>query len=130
MAKVTPIEKLDSEIEAILEEYKDDIQQGMDEAKVAVGKAGVKALRASCKQFHGTGEYARGWTVNEEKSRVGNKVVIWNKKKPSLTHLLEYGHAKDGKKGGRVPAYVHIAPVEEKVAEAFEKKVKMVIEKG
>ncbi len=55
-----------------------------------------------------TGAYRKGWRKKKE----GNGVVIHNTQ-GQLTHLLEKGHAKVG--GGRVPAQVHIRPVEEYV---------------
>lgn len=128
MAKKTTLEKLDVELDEILNEYANSIYEGVEEAKIAVGKAGVKMLKQSAQQFNGTGEYAKSWAVDAEKSRTGNTVVIYSKI-PSRPHLLEYGHAKVGKKGGRVPAYPHIQPVEEKLNAMFKNKVKAVVEK-
>lgn len=127
MAKATPIDRLDAELDEILNEYADSIREGIEEAKMAVGKAGVKMLKQSCQQIKGTGEYAKSWAVDAEKSRTGNTVIIYSKI-PNRPHLLEYGHAKVGKKGGRVQAYPHIKPVEEKINTLFETKVKAVIQ--
>ena len=44
-------------------------------------------------------------------------MTIYNRKKPHLTHLLEYGHLKKG--GTRVNGIPHIEPVQEKLNRDF-----------
>lgn len=126
MAK-TPIDKLASAIESILQEYAEDLQQHVDDAAQEVGKAGVKALRAASKSsFGGSGKYARGWTSKTDGSRIGKTVTLHNDY-PGMPHLLENGHAKRG--GGRVPGRSHIAQVEQEINEKFEAAVKEAIRK-
>lgn len=61
-----------------------------------------------------TGKYAEGWgttTVRDEDDWC--EIVVHNKKRWQLTHLLEKGHAKflwGRPTGERVPAYPHILP--------------------
>lgn len=61
-----------------------------------------------------TGEYADGWgqtTVRDSDDWC--EIVVHNKKRWQLTHLLEKGHAKflwGIPTGERVPAYPHILP--------------------
>lgn len=125
MAKLTPIDKLDTAIMDILEEYAEDLQKNVDEAAVRVGKAGVKAVKSSAKQnFGGSGKYARGWKATVDAGRTGTTVTLHNSS-PGLPHLLENGHAKRG--GGRVAGREHIAPVEKEIAETFEKAMKEAI---
>lgn len=110
---------LTKEIMSALREYTDDVVEKVEKSADEISKKGVKLLKE--KSPKKSGEYARGW------SRVKTKggYIIKNKKY-QLTHLLEKGHAKVG--GGRVPARVHIAPVEEQLTkefvEAVEKAVK------
>lgn len=125
MATKTPIDKLDTAIMDILEEYAEDLQRNVDEAAVRVGKAGVNTLKATSKKaFGGSGKYARGWKSTVETGRTGTTVTLHNAT-PSLPHLLENGHAKRG--GGRVAGREHIAPVEKEITEKFEKAVKEAI---
>ena len=126
MAKKSPIERLQAEVSAILEEYGDEVAENLDEITKEVGKKGAKALRSSSKgSFGGSGKYARGWTYEVEESRLGTTVTIYNRT-PGLPHLLENGHAKRG--GGRVPGRSHIAPVEAELIEMYEKEVASKIE--
>jgi len=121
MSKLTPIDRLQAEVSAILEEYGDEVAENLDEITKEVGKKGAKALRSSSKgSFGGSGKYARGWTYEVEESRLGTTVTLYNRT-PGLPHLLENGHAKRG--GGRVPGRSHIAPVEAELIESFEKEV-------
>lgn len=121
MSKLTPIDRLQAEVSAILEEYGDEVAENLDEITKEVGKKGAKALRSSSKgSFGGSGKYARGWTYEVEEGRLGTTVTLYNRT-PGLPHLLENGHAKRG--GGRVPGRSHIAPVEAELIESFEKEV-------
>ena len=59
-----------------------------------------------------TGQYKKGWAVKKQKETANSlELVVHNKKRYQLTHLLEKGHAKRG--GGRVRAFPHIAPAEQ-----------------
>lgn len=121
MSKLTPIDRLQAEVSAILEEYGDEVAENLDEITKEVGKRGTKALRSSSKgSFGGSGKYARGWTYEVEEGRLGTTVTLYNRT-PGLPHLLENGHAKRG--GGRVAGRSHIAPVEAELIESFEKEV-------
>lgn len=121
MAKKTPIERLQADVSAILEEYGEEVAEHLDEVTKDIGKKGAKALRSSSSgSFGGSGKYARGWTYEVEEGRLGTTVTIYNRT-PGLPHLLENGHAKRG--GGRVPGRSHIAPVEAELIDAYEKEV-------
>lgn len=121
MAK-TPIEKLDSEIKKILEEYADDVTKNTGEIVKKVGQKGAKAVKASAAAaVGGSGKYAAGWTYEVEKTRLSTTVTIYNKSLPGLAHLLENGHAKTG--GGRVAGRPHIAPVEQEITKEFEENI-------
>lgn len=113
------VDQLANEISKALREYTTEVEEGLEEVKKEVAKEGVKQLKKTSPKL--TGDYAKGWRVK----RVGTAQVIHNATDYQLTHLLEKGHAKRG--GGRVPPKVHIAPVEEKVIEEFEKRVEKVI---
>lgn len=126
MAKI-PLEQLGNEIAKILSEYTEDVIEGIDKTGQKVANEAVKELKA--KSPKKTGVYAKGWGRKTEK-KVGDvdTIIIYNKTKPGLTHLLEHGHAKRG--GGRTKAKPHIKPVEEMVIEEFTSEVEKVIKGG
>lgn len=124
------MEQLNSEINKILDKYGDDVADDVKKASQKAGKQAVKELKAVnhfAPHGHVTGAYSRSWSSKTEEKRGGVKVTVYNKKHYRLTHLLEHGHAKRG--GGRVPAYVHIKPVEEEVADNVVKEIRRRVQK-
>lgn len=122
MARKTPVDKLASEIQAILDEYGNEVTVSVDEAVKEVAKVGAKALRAESKRtFGGSGAYAKGWTSTVETGKHSAQGTIYNKDIPSLPHLLEHGHLN--RDGSRTPGRVHIAKVEKEIMEKFEEEV-------
>lgn len=119
--KTITVDRLGAEVNKILEEYAGDITKNLPEITEKVGKKGVTALKNSTKSAVNGNKYWKGWRSQAERTRMGAKVTIYNGKLPGLAHLLEHGHAKRG--GGRTPAHVHIAPVETKINEEYERKV-------
>lgn len=125
VAKKTPIEKLESSISKILEEYADDVRGHVAEISVAIAKKGAQALRNESREKFNviTGKYAKGWradTIGNSERAVSWSNIIHNTES-GLPHLLEYGHAK--RNGGRVAGRTHIATVEEKLIEEYQREV-------
>lgn len=114
-----------AEIAKLMGEYAADVAIDMKaEAKDVASKA-VKELKVTSPEGEGSykGHYKEGWAKKVESENANSiGIRIYNRKKPSLTHLLENGHAKRG--GGRVKGIPHIAPVERMVAEEYEKRLK------
>lgn len=131
MAKKTPIDKMDAALEQILTDYGKDVNADLRAAVKKAAQKGRAALKGSSPRSKGRASwgskhYADNWAVKDTTSRLTISDIIYNKKPTyRLTHLLEHGHAKVG--GGRVPAQVHIKPVEEEIKRfilrAFESKV-------
>lgn len=121
------VDQLANEIAKDLAEYTKDIIEGIDEASEKISKNAVKKLKQDSPK--NTKKYSKGWAVKTEK-KYGetNSHIIYNKNKPGLTHLLEYGHAKRG--GGRVQGKSHIGPVEEQVINEFTAEVEKVVKGG
>lgn len=69
-----------------------------------------------------TGKYAKGWKARKDsETNLDIEYTVYNSTRPSITHLLENGHAK--RDGGRVEAIPHIAPAEEKMEKEIETKI-------
>lgn len=119
MGKKITIDKLEDEISKVLNDYADDVEKNIKKIQAKVANKGAAALRNKSKDtFDGTGTYAKGWTTTVKKAgKHYSSNIIYNKKQPGLTHLLEHGHVL--KAGGRTLGYVkgreHIAPVEEEL---------------
>lgn len=120
--------KIDGLAEAVMDaliEYNDITGAELEEIAKQVAKEGAKKLKQTSPRGSGSkkGHYADGWSVKAIRIN-SNKFsfVLYNRKKPGLTHLLEKGHQLW--QGGRVKAIPHIKPVEEWCNEEFERRVK------
>lgn len=130
MAKLT-LENFEKEMEKVLSEYSEDVKSNLDEATKKVMKEGVKLLRSESKAKFGTSDkrdkkYATSWTTQFETGRMSTQGTIYNTE-AGLPHLLENGHVSrngTGRTLGSVKGREHIAPVDEKIATAFEREVK------
>jgi hypothetical protein len=112
------IDDIANEIAKQVELYTEDVKKKIKSAENKIAKESVEELKAKSPKG-ATGEYAQSW----DKKRTKDGIVVYNK--TSLTHLLEYGHAK--KNGGRVQGQPHIRPVEEKAVEQFTELVEKAI---
>ena len=123
MAEVIKVDDLAGEIVLAVRTYTEEVGAAIEEAVKETAQALAADLRETSPK--NTGEYAKGWTARKEGP---GKYVVYNKKKPQLTHLLEHGHAKAG--GGRVEGRPHIKPAEERHAPQLEGKIVQILEKG
>lgn len=114
----TNVNDIANQITRALRLYSDEVKEKVDEAAKEVSEAGIQKLESTSPKD--TGKYAKSWRLK----KVGTKWVTYNKLY-RLTHLLEKGHAKVN--GGRVPARVHIAPVEQDMISEYRQKVEEAI---
>lgn len=101
-------------VNEFLTEYGDEAKAAVEEAVKDTAKETANALR-SAGTFKGGAEYRRGWTSKTTLTRTGATAVVYNKVKPGLSHLLEFGHAK--RNGGRTRAFNFIAPINEEAGD-------------
>lgn len=123
--KVT-LDTFSTELKKILDEYADEVTENVQEVTKKVARKGAQAVKNESlntfKDVHlKKGRYGSGWTTTVETGRFSAQGIIYNKKYPGLPHLLEHGHAMRG--GGRVLGKAHIAPVEKKIVEMYEKEI-------
>lgn len=121
----TTIAGLDTAVRSILNEYADDVRDGILEATKETAKVGAKTVNANAQATFNGRKYGRSWTSKVVPGRMLAHGVIYSRI-PGLPHLLEHGHAKRG--GGRVAGRPHIAPVEKQLAEEYTRAVKQKIQ--
>lgn len=117
------IDKLSDVLAEELSHYSKEVNDAVHEEVKSVTKQCVNNIRNNAPED--TGAYKKSWTskVNYENDKDIKTTVYAKAPYHTLTHLLENGHAKVG--GGRVKAYPHIAPAEEKAAKTLEDRVKV-----
>lgn len=123
MANVS-IDDLADVIMQELQMYSDEVTEQVKKDVKTVAKECAKEVSSNSPKD--SGEYASGWkskTVYESHNDI--RAVVYNAKKPSLAHLLEYGHAKVN--GGRVPGKAHIRPAEQNAEKKLLGKVKVAV---
>ena len=113
------------EIALILKDYTIEVERTLEKEAARIATETAKELRSTSPRSKKTGRhYADGWT----KKKTPEGQVVYNKNKPSLTHLLEKGHAKVG--GDRVAGTPHIEPAEKRAIQDFENSVIREIERS
>ena len=118
MSRRVTSNQMASEIMNALKEYKEVTDDVVKQAVNTVSEETKKMVQSASPTD--SGGYKKGWTAKKMKDSASKtEVVVYNRSKPGLTHLLEKGHAKRG--GGRVPGKPHIAPAEENGVQLFEK---------
>lgn len=109
-------EEISQEIEKILDEFYKEEKKTIDKCFEEAGKS---AKRDVVSRSPGTGEYRKGWTVRTRKRETTVHTTVYNKDKPTLTHLLENSHIirnQNGTYGRTSPGHgqvVHIKPAED-----------------
>lgn len=102
-------------VQDILDEYGDEVEKTVADALPDVAEKTTELLQRTSPSRGGMWSYANGWTYNKLETNLGRKtVVVYNSTKPTLTHLLEFGHRGYAlRNGGRtrdVGGKAHIKP--------------------
>lgn len=120
---------LEEDVRRILEEYGREAKEVVEEEAKRTADETVKELKAFRKGAKEWKDYPKGWTSKKvDKGFRGVSYTIHNKKRPSLTHLLEKGHAIWNSPKARARSFPHIKPAEEKAKKSFEERVRKRIE--
>lgn len=126
MAKTVRVDRLADEIANTIRTYTEDVTKGIEKELDQQSKELVKAISAGSPKD--TGEYKSGWTRKKLTSGGEIRYIIYNRKKGSIAHLLEFGHAKVG--GGRVSGKPHIRPPYDQEIPGMERRIKAIIQNG
>lgn len=122
MAGMT-VDEFSPAVEKILDQFLRDVQGDMRAAVQEGGRAAVDFLKANSPR--GSGEYAQGWRYRTEAGLgpTGYYVRVFQAAKPSLTHLLEFGHREydfgGNATGGTVAGHPHIEPAADVAAQVI-----------
>jgi nucleoid DNA-binding protein len=104
---------LTTQIASLLSEYTNEVTQDVKQICKDVSNEMTENIKKDSKiKFKGEGVYEKGWKTKiayEDKDNI--RITTYNSKEANLTHLLEFGHAKQN--GGRVEGKPHIAPNED-----------------
>ncbi len=134
--KKAPLSDMNNVIADILDEYGDNVTEGVRVAVKEVAKTAQKEVKAASPVRKSTGlrggkyksgAYKRGWTIAESKeSRLRSEAIVYNKNHYYLTHLLENGHklVKGGRTIGTVRTFPHIRKAEENAIKNMERVVR------
>jgi hypothetical protein len=127
VSKSVPVNGLADAISETLQQYSDDVIDGIKNAEDITAKECKENLAADS-PVGATGKYQKGWKITVTTNTPLKKYTVIHNKEYRLTHLLENGHAT--RNGGRTRAFSHIKPNEEKANAAFETRVEEVIRNG
>lgn len=123
------IDDLASVIAKELQSYSQDITDGIKESVREVAKEAKAEIQRNAPTR--TGKYKKGWQVKTVFENTNDiRLVVHNKNKPQLTHLLEKPHViSNGTKRvfGMTKGQPHIAQAEENAVEKLMNKAKVVI---
>lgn len=118
-----------AEVNAMLNEYVQEVQDALDDAAKEAAEVTARELRANSpkrEKGRGKGRYAKGWKVKKRNEAHLVSYVVYNGSSPGLTHPLEHGHVARNQYGsyGRVRAIPHIGPAADAGIQRFELAVK------
>lgn len=120
------IEHLADAVAESLQEYDDEVCAEVKEAVKEVSKECLSEIKENSPKSQG--KYKKGWRLKVEYDRKNDtRVIIHNKTRYQLTHLLENGHAKAG--GGRVEGKPHIAPAEKRATQKLVKRIEAIVKR-
>ena len=124
MANVS-IDELAGEITLAIQRYTEDVSKSIEKKIDTIASDIVAELKLPLQKTLASMQKA-GRAKNKPVMECIN--VLFSKNKPSLVHLLEFGHAKVN--GGRVEGKSHVRPAAERHIGRFEKRIKEIVKNG
>lgn len=87
--------ELQGQLKATLEEYEELVDDVVKKSTKEVAKKVKPTLKGYSKKgdkLYRTGAYRRGWGPRTINRKNIYQIMTYNKKKPTIVHLLEFGH--------------------------------------
>lgn len=114
MTTIKP-EQFEDYIISLMGKYSNDVvEKTVTEKVTQIGKEAkivVKGYSKANDQLYQTGAYQKGWGISNKRIKGLKQVKVYNKKKPSLVHLLELGHRIAGT-NRYTRKFPHVSPTE------------------
>lgn len=114
MSSISPYE-FDRVMTSLLNKYaKDVVEKTVEEKVEEIGKEAkivVKGYSKPKDQLYITGDYQKGWGTTFRRKKGVKKITVYNRNKPTLVHLLEFGHKIAGT-NRKTRAFPHVSPTE------------------
>lgn len=125
------VDNMANEIMKTLNEYKEVIEEEVQQAIEETSKEAVKELK-NTSQKGKRGLYKKSWKREKERFKNGFCRTIIYSDEYRLTHLLENGHAlkRGGRTVGSTRAFPHIKNVEVKSIKMLEEKIGICIQEA
>lgn len=123
ISKVSPL-MVQQAINQFLDEFGDEAMQAAEKAVRKVAKDVTKDLKKAG-SFGGSGDYRKAIKNEVTVKRLTVSADIGAGKWAGLTHLLEFGHAKQN--GGRTTAFNFVAPINDTVEDRFIKEMEALL---
>lgn len=118
------IEELQIAIEAELQQYTQEVADQIKKEVRSTARECVREIKEKAPE--NTGGYKKGWkfkVLYEDKGNI--RMIVYNSRKPGLSHLLEFGHVK--RNGKRIEGAAHIYPAEQNAKKRLEGKAKLAV---
>lgn len=128
-----PIVDLTKILKEMLEEYGEEVRQEAGEVLTELAPEITEQVASKSPVGNDPDHYKAGWTAQRKVDSFGQtRVIVCNENKPTLTHLLEFGHRgyplKNGGRTRDVKGIPHIKPAskwaEEEAVKRLERKLK------
>ena len=124
ITKISPL-AVQNTIMQYLDEYGDEAREAAITAVKKVAKDVTKDLKKAGK-FEGTGDYRKAIKNEVKVKRLTIEASVGASRWAGLTHLLEFGHAKQN--GGRTTAFDFVRPINDTVEERFMKEMEELLQ--
>lgn len=128
MASKIKVDGLADEVQKTIDAFSRKSQEALSKAIEAGAEVAMQALKEKSPRGRRKKHYADKWKQKKKTKDKVTEITIYNAE-PQLTHLLEHGHKKVGRKGGYVAARPHMGQAEEAAAKKIEDELRKGIER-